>query len=274
MDYDFQKELYIKKKEKTWKNEALFGFTQIAPFFSDLKKDSHILEVGSGSGLLLEMFRQDFSDFNYFGIEPFGKGFYALKSFEEKNQSSGITVIEDSYENCDFDGLFDIVYCVNVFEHLATWRHFLSWANKVTKPDGKIIILCPNYGFPLETHFLLPIVVNKALTYKIFRRAINKFEIENACIGLWESLNFVKKSEVIKFLKSDNIRNLRMVDDLSIIDDIILRLNYDGSFGDRQKVLGVCAKLAKKIGLIFFFKLIPNRLPYMKLVLKKQQKFN
>ena len=44
------------------------------------------------------------------------------------------------------------------------WRDFLSFANNSLAENGRLIILCPNYGFPYESHFHLPIIVNKSLT--------------------------------------------------------------------------------------------------------------
>ena len=66
-------------------------------------------------------------------------------------------------------------------------------AEKLLTPSGKLIILCPNYGFPFESHFSIPIIFNKKLTALIFKKRIEIFEKINACEGLWDSLNFVKK---------------------------------------------------------------------------------
>ena len=67
---------------------------------------------------------------------------------------------------------YDLIYCVNVFEHLNDWRKFLLVATEWLSKDGKIVILCPNYGFPYESHFRIPIFMNKAFTYKIFNSFI------------------------------------------------------------------------------------------------------
>ena len=55
------------------------------------------------------------------------------------------------------------IFCVNVFEHVDDWRHFLDWASKNLNENGQFIVLCPNYGIPYESHFKIPIIFNKRL---------------------------------------------------------------------------------------------------------------
>ena len=41
--------------------------------------------------------------------------------------------------------------------------------------------------FPVESHFKLPILVNKDITYRVFSKSIHKFEVKNDVVGLWNS---------------------------------------------------------------------------------------
>ena len=75
---------------------------------------------------------------------------------------------------------------------------FLRFVKEHLKENGKCVILCPNYSFPYESHFGVPVIFSKSLTFNIFQRYIKKFEQDNSSNGLWSSLNFVKLKQVIK----------------------------------------------------------------------------
>ena len=60
---------------------------------------------------------------------------------------------------------YDIIYSVNVFEHLLDWKLYIDKTKEWLKPQGVNIILCPNYSFPYESHFKIPILLNKEITY-------------------------------------------------------------------------------------------------------------
>ena len=204
------------------------------------------------------------------GIEPFASGFDSLSEFNELNmivKNNNISIKNVSFEKFNTKTKYDLIYCVNVFEHLNSWRNFLLTATKWLSKDGKIVILCPNYGFPYESHFNIPVIINKSFTYSIFKKSIIKQEKDMRIEGTWKSLNFVKKREVIHFIKSNP--SLELFDDISITDVIIKRFMNDKEFGKRQMLMGVIAVFVQKIGLLKILKLFPTILPYMKLEVRR-----
>ena len=138
-----------------------------------------------------------------------------------------------------------------------------EWLSK----DGKVVILCPNYGFPYESHFHIPIIINKTLTFSIFKKSIIKQEKDMRIEGTWKSLNMVKKKEVLHFIKSNP--SLELVDDISIIDIIVKRFTKDKEFRKRQMLMGIIALFIQRIGILKILKLFPSILPYMKLVVHR-----
>lgn len=157
-----------------------------------------------------------------------------------------------------------------MIEHVNDWQHFLCWASNSLKKNGKFLVLCPNYGFPYEPHFKIPIIFNKEFTYKIFKKYILNYEKNNKCEGLWNSLNFVKKSQIMAVCKENFLRfRLTTVDDISIIDNMINRLSCDAEFRKRQSAIGGVASLLKTVGILKIIKMFPNFLPYMKLFFSK-----
>ena len=250
--------------------EAMFGFSHLIKPIRSLDSNANILEVGCGSGILLSMFAEEFPEHNFTGIEPFGDGFSELKELNSAVRRMGVELNIEGYEQYQAQLKYDFIYCVNVFEHVDDWRHFLSWAVNNLTEGGEFVVLCPNYGFPYEPHFRIPTIVSKKLTYKVFKNYIKNYEQENQCLGLWDSLNFVKKSEVNAYCNEKSSQlNVVMWDDISIINDMIERLSKDPNFRKRQTVIGNVARILNAIGVLNLMKKLPYFLPYMKVSFKK-----
>lgn len=250
--------------------EAKFGFSHLRKPISLLDCNANVLEVGCGSGILLSMFVEEFPEHNFSGIEPFGDGFSDLKVLNSAVRQTGVELNIEGYEHHQAQLKYDFIYCVNVFEHVDDWRHFLSWAANNLSEGGEFFVLCPNYGFPYEPHFRIPKIVSKKFTYKVFENYIQNYEQENQCLGLWDSLNFVKKSEINAYCREKNSElNVVMRDDISIINDMIERLSKDADFRRRQNVIGKVARILSAIGVLDLIKKFPYFLPYMKLSFKK-----
>ena len=259
------------KDSEIWVNEALFGFFHIKEFCKKLKKNNNVLEIGCGSGILLNLLLEKFKDINFEGIEPFGDGFSSLTKLNSLSKKNGVSIKNIGYEKLSTNCKYDLIFCVNVFEHLYDWRKFLEKVSFLLKKNGSIIVLCPNYGFPYESHFRVPILFNKGITSLIFQKYIRSYEKKNECIGLWKSLNFVKKREVINHIKdSIHTKNLKIYDDLSILDFLVERIMNDREFRKRQKIVGAIAIFLKGLGILNIFKLFPNFIPYMKLEFSKK----
>jgi len=273
-NYKITKAVYASNAEniELWLAEARFGFSHLKEFIPSLRSNSDILEVGCGSGILLSMLAEEYSEYNFVGIEPFSSGFSSLKELNAIVRKLGVSLYIERYE--EHQSKYDLIYCVNVFEHVEDWRHLIDWASNNLKEDGRFLVLCPNYGFPYESHFKIPIIYNKVLTYKVFKRYILNFEKNNKCYGLWDSLNFVKKREIMKFCKDNTEKNgLNISDDISVIDDMIERLSKDVEFSKRQSLIGKIANLMKAVGVIKLIKKFKNHIPYMKICFRKTSKF-
>ena len=225
-----------------------------------------VIEIGCGSGILLNLLSENFKDINFEGIDPFGDGFDSLSNLNALSRENGVSIKNIGYEEFSPNLKYNLIFCVNVFEHLYDWRNFLEKISFLLSQGGKIIILCPNYGFPYEAHFRIPILFNKEITYFIFQKYIRSFENKNDCNGLWKSLNFINKSEIINHIKySNKIKNLKIYDDVSILDFMVDRISNDRDFRKRQRIIGTIAIFIKGLGIFNIFKLFPNFAPYMKL---------
>lgn len=250
-----------------WIHEALFGYTHIEPYLRKIKDGAEVLEIGSGSGILLSLVKEKFPDLSVSGLEPYSDGFDQLKIYHEKMAEKGIHIDPCGYEDFKSDKKYDFIFLINVFEHLPDWRDFLDFVKRNLSDQGACVILCPNYGFPYESHFKLPVIWNKNLTHKVFQKKISNFEEAHDCHDLWQSLNFVKMSQVRKAVKE---KDIQMTIDNSIIHSMVDRLEQDPEFMKRQRAISFLAKTVKKLGLLKLFDIpfFQNMSPYMKLQLK------
>ena len=81
-------------------------------------------------------------------------------------------------------GLFDVIFSVNVLEHIPDLESAVDAMCKVLKPDGVMCHTCPNYLIPYEPHFGVPLVpLAPRLTALLLPNARGT--------ELWDSLNFV-----------------------------------------------------------------------------------
>jgi SAM-dependent methyltransferase len=253
-------------KADLWLAEAQFGFRHVREQLDNTEGPLDILEVGCGSGILLSMLSEDYPNHSFTGIEPFGDGFSALEELTSVVSGAGVEIEICSYEEYGTDQKYDLIYCVNVFEHVDDWRHFLTWAAGRLKDGGTFFVLCPNYGFPYESHFRIPIFAGKPLTHRLFRGHIERFEEDQDVVGLWNSLNFVKKGEVKRFVRAKASElNIELFDQTQIVDDMVSRVADDAEFRKRQAFVGNVAVFLRKFGVFRILKLFPNFLPYMKL---------
>ena len=228
--------------------EAQFGKSHVEAEINALPQNASVLEVGAGAGILLCELAMLRPDVSFLGLEPTGEGFNYTTPFHDLANS----LDNAQLKNCGYEALgnetqYDLIYLINVFEHLPDWEDFLGRLARLLKANGKCIILCPNYSFPYEPHFRLPIIFNKKVSQRLFARQIEKLENDEQAAGLWSSLNFVKYRHVISTSKK---LGLSVFFDKKIITNMIERLDTDKSFLDRQKILKLPVWIAQKTGLI------------------------
>lgn len=222
-----------------------------------------MLEVGAGSCMLLAKLSELFAENDFTGIEPLGPGhqrFTDSLQFQKENANFKLHLGE--YENFNSQTKYDFIFSINVLEHLPDWRDFFVFVKRFLTEGGQCITLCPNYGFPYESHFVLPMIVNSALTEKIFRRKIVNFERESQREGLWSSLNFVKWSQIKQHCKE---LGLKVEMEKDVMESMVKRLYHDSKFADRQRYMVVLAKTLYRLKFfkIFEWSILQNVQPYI-----------
>jgi SAM-dependent methyltransferase len=262
----FQDPDYFKLSDE----EAAFGFSEIAGIIArQARPGLRCLEIGSGPGLLLGRLQSHFPDCRFEGIEPVGSGFGKTEApLAIIAARADLTIHRCGYEDFTPKQPYDVIFSINVFEHVGSWRHYLTRIHELLAPGGVAVILCPNYAFPWEPHFRLPIFLTKSLTHRLFARRIADFEQNQDYHGLWASLNFVKKGQVLRFAKG---AHLAVRSDETVMRRMFQRLFTDPAFAGRQRALAGIAKLFYRLGLTRVLEMPGVRLfsPFMALRMSK-----
>ena len=240
--------------------------------YSIIKKNDYkdILEIGSGTGFLLNELKIVFPNKNFTGIDPGESGFQNYKDifFKNLNLNKKIKFYDQSINKFKTKKKYDLIFSFNVFEHIKNQKLYLKNSYSKLKDGGKLIIYAPNYDFPYEPHFLIPIIYSKFITKKIFQKKIMTHENKTGEKGLWEGLNLTGATKIEEILKKNKFNYYF---DKKIKDKMISRIFNDKFFFKRQGIAAIITKFAVKIYLdkiIFDFLKIP--FPYYKLVIKKK----
>lgn len=198
----------------------------------DLAANSKVLEVGAGLGIASVAMSQ--LGFFVTAIEPGGIGF-------EKNQvasrylsveaNNPILVLPETAEEVEFsqDESFDLIFSNNVLEHVNDLEKAIINLLPLLNESGIMVNSCPNYAFPFEPHFGIPLIpIIPRFTWIFLPRSIRHS-------GLWKSLNFVTARDINRILRdtdfSVTFREGTMAKSFS-------RLRSDEEFAKRHKFLG------------------------------------
>ena len=251
--------------------DVVFGFSEVSQILKDNNNINSVLEIGSGSGILLNELKTFFPNINFKGIDPNESGFHQYKEIYESLNKRKFEIENIQIEKFSTKENFDLIFSINVLEHVRDWKKYIYQTSNLLSDNGLNIIFAPNYDFPYEPHFVIPIVINKKITRLIFNRKIKKSEIKDTGndLGLWEGLNFIGKREVEKFLFQNNYS---FFFDFSIKNRMLDRIVKDKELKRRQGIGGLIAIFAKYLYIDkLIFDLLKIPFPYMKLIINKKK---
>lgn len=191
-----------------------------------LREGIRILEVGSGIGIFAAFLHHE--GFEIVELEPVGLGFgFIAAARAASHTGSGPEHLDFPVETIDSDehGRFDLVYSLNVLEHVEDWRTALDAICGVFAPSGRLVASCPNYAIPYEPHFGVPLVpIRPALTGRLVSDA-------TASSDLWRSLNWITHGQLTHWAQ-DRFVNVRF--ERGLLTRVSDRLNDDDEFRKRH----------------------------------------
>jgi SAM-dependent methyltransferase len=238
----------ISRQYFSYVEEAMFGMRLLTKY----TLEGRILEVGSGPGMLVAWLHMN--GVNITGIEPSELGFEFNLQIQtaiwDYYKLPGNIIQDLVAENLDpaVHGKFDLIYSVNVIEHLLPENIQLSFSKfkNVLTEEGMMQHHCPNYMIPFDPHYgLLLIPMFPHVTAKI--KGIAKE-------GLWRSINFITLPKVKKVASAIG---MEVSFQHKGMKDTFVRLEEDKEFGERHPNLVKLYPLLKKVGIINLFGLIP-----------------
>ena len=250
--------------------EVLFGFNEVNDFINNSEIKS-VLEIGSGPGILLCELKKIYPDIKMTGLEPLTSGYSRYKNIitkikNEKKDIKDLNFVNSKLEDFKTNEKFDLIFSINVLEHIGDWKEYVENTKKLLNSNGINIILCPNYDFPYESHYVIPIIINKKITKFFFNKIINKHDIKNNLSEHWENINFVSKKKIGKYLTKNNYNYYF---DEKIKNRLLNRISTDLELKKKQGFVGSLAILSKYLYLDkLFFDILKIPFPFMKIIIK------
>ena len=104
------------------------------------------------------------------------------------------------------DKQFDIAHSNSVIEHVGNWNRIKMMANEVNRIAKYYFIQTPNYGFPVEPHYVLPFVhwLPRTMQTKVLMK-VKHFDFDKATKGFEDNRMLTKKEFWFLFKGSDFI---------------------------------------------------------------------
>ena len=283
IEHKFPKDIILsgvkeeEKQQTNWyyenaKADAIYEFNSISKYIT---KDIKILEVGGGLHFLSIFLNKN--GYNVTSLEPGGFSDYinimrnnVLKIASHLN----INIITSSLEKFSDENInnkYDFIFSINVLEHTEDIKiHIKKCLNILSSNKGLLLIKCPNYFFPFESHF-----------YKFFIPFLPKFTFEKLMkIKLIKNLGKKRYFDILNHLNFDcDYRKIKKfgftIKFLNPLEDIFNRVEIDNSFKNRlfsNKLIKITYKI---LVLLKLKKLIINLFPisfnpYLIMEIKKQ----
>jgi 2-polyprenyl-3-methyl-5-hydroxy-6-metoxy-1,4-benzoquinol methylase len=126
---------------------------------------------------------------------------------------------------------YDFAFSINVMEHVENVACVVDRVAKSLHPAAVYHFTCPNYLFPYEPHFNIPIILNKKITSILFHKTIVSNGMPDP-LGTWSSLNWISTLKLNKIAKEN--KNFRMKLNKNLISKTIERVLTDVSFANRR----------------------------------------
>jgi len=220
----------------TYAAEAIFGRRYIDSDLRGLRPGAKVLEVGAGSLLLsCQLMREGF---DVIALEPTGDGFSHFDQMRQmvldKARSHGAcpTILDLPAERLAAVNCFDYAFSVNVMEHVDDVMRVVETVGTSLTVGASYRFTCPNYLFPYEPHFNIPILLSKQLTERLLgRRIFGSHRVPDPS-GTWKSLNWINVVQLGRCAR--RLSGLRVTFNRAMLVSTLERIVSDPDFAARR----------------------------------------
>jgi SAM-dependent methyltransferase len=233
----------------TYAAECRYGSRLIA---MRLPASGRILEVGAGLGMLSSYLRKLGHDI--VALEPCTSGFDFFTGIqavllEEAGTDMPVLRVgaeELSPSNHDY---FHFIFSINVLEHIPDATGAMRGMTSVLASGGRMWHTCPNYAFPYEPHFGLPLI-------PLFPRATTLLLPHRVSESqLWQSLNFITYFRLKQLARANGLSTTFRAGTMA---EALSRLDSDYEFATRQSGLASqIYRMLKAIGGLSLIEALP-----------------
>jgi len=179
--------------------------------------------IGAGTGGLALVLNKKYNS-QVFGIEPNQEALNIIKIKCNLNNIPENNFKLAYAENIPFkNNQFDFIHCHTVLEHVKNVSKSIDEMIRITKPSGHIYINTPNYSYPYEGHYKIPLptFLSKKVCY-LYLRLLGKSP------AFLKTINFITEKKLNKILnQKNNLTWLKIYEPLTKSKGkISLLLNY------------------------------------------------
>lgn len=242
--YDWVKEIQqvilftrpeLAKIFQTYAGEAIFARKLLDINLRSIPSNSKVLEVGAGSLILSCQLSKE--GYEVTALEPISQGFSHFNELQivvlDLARRGGFCpeILELHAEQLDKEKIYDFAFSINVMEHVDNVSQVIYRVADALKPDAVYRFICPNYSFPYEPHFNIPIIFSKKVTEAVFKNKIfTNSEISDP-IGTWRSINWIS----VRLVRDIALRNnIEVFFNKSLLSKMLERVVSDPIFRARR----------------------------------------
>jgi len=230
--------------------EALFGLNFLSGVGFPGKR---VLEVGSGVGILSAWLA--LHDVDITPLEPRGIGFdRSLHMLQRVWTASQLPLdklisVRASGLQPTKHGEFDLIYSVNVLEHIDDLAQTFAAMASVLAPGGVSRHTCPNYVVPFEPHYGLPLVPRWPKLSGMLAGV--------AGTDLWKSFNFITYFDVRRLARASGHK---VTFERKTLHASFARLGTDEQFRQRHPLLARVSAAMRASGALSALQYVPPML--------------
>jgi SAM-dependent methyltransferase len=238
-------------------NEARFGLSRVLRILSSFDPETvEVLEVGAGSCILSSYLAS--KRLHVTAVEPLGPEFDFFTDLQNRvlefcrRNSIQLKLVHSTAEELDLPGRFDVAFTINALEHMRDPLLTIDNMYKSLKPGGVVLVHCPNYTIPFDSHFNIFLVTrSKRINGWLYRSKISRYS------EVWDELNFVRYVDVQRYLLH---RGANFSFDRSIMRDLVVRLIDDPIFARRMPtIVRAIGAMLRSTGLVGALNRVPVR---------------